>query len=82
MVLDVARLSPNLFWDVERSSVNWQDHRLWLLARILERGRWEDWLEIEKNISTRELRELEPDLRIEARERNFLRTRIRLIDAR
>ena len=81
MAVDVSKLSPILFWDVDPETVTWANHRRWLLTRILERGTWEDWLEVENNTSLDELLDLEPDLKIEARERNFLRTRIRHLRA-
>jgi hypothetical protein len=70
--LDILQLSPSLFWDVDRHSVNWQHHRLWLMQRILERGSWEDWLLVSGVLSDSELIELEPKLKLQSRERNFL----------
>ena len=42
MSLDVAQLSKTLFWDVDQESVDWDRHRVWILERVLTRGRWED----------------------------------------
>jgi len=72
MSLDVARLSPTLFWDVAQESVDWDRHRIWLVERVLARGKWEDWLLVSREISASKLRELEPRLRLQPRERNFL----------
>ena len=73
MQVDISKLSPILFWDVDPVTVSWRDHRIWLLQRVLERGTWEDWLLIDEAISPEELRDLEPVLKLEERERNFLR---------
>ncbi len=72
MSLDIGQLSDVLFWDVARDSVDWEQHKIWLLQRILERGTWEDWLLVSGDLSAAQLRELEPRLRLQLRERNFL----------
>ena len=82
MPLDVSRLSPVLFWDVDPATVRWDEHRRWLLQRVLERGTWEDWLVIDDTVSSEELSKLEPSLDLQDRERNFLRLWIRRRHAR
>jgi hypothetical protein len=72
MSLDPCKLSSTLFWDVDQKSVNWQQHRVWLLQRVLERGKWEDWLLVSGDLSPSDLRELEPRLKLQPRERRFL----------
>lgn len=37
-------LSDHLFWDVDRASVDPGEHAAWLVRRVLEYGRWSDWL--------------------------------------
>jgi hypothetical protein len=81
MSLDVARLSPTLFWDVAKESVDWDRHRVWLVERVLTRGTWDDWLLVSRELSAAKLRELEPRLKLEPRERNFLRNWIDREDA-
>jgi hypothetical protein len=81
MSLDVAQLSPILFWDVSQNTVDWDRHRVWLVQRILTRGTWEDWLLVSRELSALELRELEPRLKLEPRERNFLKNWIDREDA-
>jgi hypothetical protein len=73
MRVDMSKLSSVLFWDMDPVTVSWRDHLIWLLQRVLECGTWEDWLLIDEVISPEELRELEPVLKLEQRERNFLR---------
>ena len=36
-------LSDHLFWDVDRSSIEPERHAPWLVKRVLEYGRWNDW---------------------------------------
>ncbi len=40
----MTELSDHLFWDVERSAVEPERHAAWLVKRVLEYGRWKDWL--------------------------------------
>jgi hypothetical protein len=82
MPLDVSRLSPVLFWDVDPATVRWDEHRRWLLQRVLERGTWEDWPVISDAVSSEELSKLGPSLDLQDRERNFLRLWIRRRHAR
>jgi len=72
----VQQLSPLLFWDVDPHGVDPHKHRGWLLARVLEYGRWEDWCILRKELDCETLRELEPRLNISARSRSFLRLHI------
>lgn len=81
MSVDLAALSPALFWDVSRQSVDWGEHRGWLVQRILTRGTWEDWQLVAGALSREELRELEPRLKLPPRERNFLENWIAREDA-
>lgn len=36
-------LSEHLFWDVDRSTIDLEQHAPWLVKRVLEYGRWRDW---------------------------------------
>jgi hypothetical protein len=66
------QLSPLLFWDVAPESFHWEQHRRWLLQRVLERGRWEDWLLVSSELTMDQIRDLEPSLKLAPRERRFL----------
>ena len=81
MSFSILHLSKTLFWDVTPDSVDWIRHRDWLMQRVLERGTWEDWLLVSAELSVSELKEMEPRLRLAARERNFLMNWIRRSDA-
>jgi hypothetical protein len=39
----VLSLSEHLFWDVDRSTIDPEQHASWLVKRVLEYGRWSDW---------------------------------------
>ena len=82
MSLDISKLSPVLFWDVDPATVSWGKHRVWLLQRVLERGTWNDWLLVAESIDPGELSELEPALKLEERERRFLQNWINRRHAR
>ena len=36
-------LSPHLFWDVDRSTIDPEKHAQWLAKRVLTYGHWTDW---------------------------------------
>lgn len=39
----VQSLSPSLFWDVDRRMIDDEKHRRFIIGRVLERGRMQDW---------------------------------------
>jgi len=39
----ISLLSSHLFWDVDRDAVNWEEDASFLVQRILEYGKDEDW---------------------------------------
>ena len=39
----VRELSPALFWDVDRESIDVDRHRRFIVQRVLERGNMKDW---------------------------------------
>jgi hypothetical protein len=67
-----SHFSKGLFWDINIETLDPVRNRKWLLERILERGRWEDWLLIQEKISAAELRSLAPRLRLTPKSCNFL----------
>jgi hypothetical protein len=68
----IQALSKELFWDVDQSKVTADRHSRWLLERVLERGRWEDWLMVRDHLGKETIRDLAPTLRLKPRERHFL----------
>lgn len=66
----VDRLSPALFWDVDRSTVDETAHRRSIIQRVLERGSLDDWRAIRSTYSlpvivseAQQMRSLEPTAR-------------------
>lgn len=68
----IQQLSKELFWDVDPSGIREDVHARWLLERVLERGRWEDWLEVRTHLRKETIRTLSPSLRLDPKSRNFL----------
>ncbi|MEI8093411.1 MAG: hypothetical protein WCG80_04310 [Spirochaetales bacterium] len=69
----VMQLSETLFWDVDQTKVDANEHRKWLLERVLERGFWNDWILVSTFISREQMVALLPKLRLQPREAAFLR---------
>lgn len=69
----ISRLSPQLFWDINPRTVDVEKNASWLLARVLQRGTWEDWQIVSKFYGKSTLRDLEPSLKVDKKSANFLR---------
>jgi hypothetical protein len=41
--MTVAAFSPNLFWDVDPSTISMEDHAAYIIQRTLEYGQMNDW---------------------------------------
>lgn len=39
----ILDFSPHLFWDTPQESVELENHRQWLVKRVLEKGTLADW---------------------------------------
>lgn len=39
----IQSLSPSLFWDVDRETIDEETHRRFIIGRVLERGQMQDW---------------------------------------
>jgi len=68
----IEQLSPDLFWDVDRTQVDPFRHQKWLITRVIERGRWRDWLLVSSALGPERLQVLAGKLSLKDRERNFL----------
>jgi hypothetical protein len=73
----IGKLSLELFWDVDPESIEPETHCRWILERVLERGRWEDWLLVSSHYGTERISRLAPLLRIDAKAKNFLEQYLR-----
>ena len=69
----LRNLSGELFWDVDRATVDPENHARWLLERVLQRGRWEDWLAVRDHYGKEGLAAIRPELRLDARSANFIK---------
>ncbi len=68
----IFKLSSELFWDTDRSQIDPEKHARWLLERILQRGRWEDWLIIKKHYGKDRIKSISSKLKLDGKSRNFL----------
>jgi hypothetical protein len=59
----MLRLSDHLFWDVDRSSIDPEQHAPWLVKRVLEYGRWSDWQTLIAHYGKPRLMEIATSLR-------------------
>ena len=57
------KFSENLFWDVEESELDMDDHKEFIIHRVLEYGRWEDWTRIRTYYSKQTIKEVVMNLR-------------------
>jgi hypothetical protein len=46
MINSTIGLTPNIFWDIDASSIDWQQHADFVIERVLMRGTFEDWIAI------------------------------------
>ncbi len=65
-------LSPDLFWDVSQAMVDPDKNARWLLERVIQRGRWEDWLLVKERYGKKEIQKLAPRLRLDAKAKSFI----------
>lgn len=66
------QLSPILFWDVDRTTIDTVKHARWLMERILEKGQWEDWILLRDNMGRETLGEHLDELHVDPKARNFI----------
>jgi hypothetical protein len=68
----VDQLSPVLFWDVNRNTIDAVRHARWLIERVLEKGQWEDWILLWDNLGKETISSLSEGLCLDPKARNFL----------
>jgi hypothetical protein len=68
----LSELSPHLFWDVDRETVDPDRHARWVLERVLQRGRWEDWLIARGKYPKETMRALASRLHVDRKAAAFL----------
>ena len=40
---------PSIFWDVNLVDIDWSKHARFVIQRVVERGRIEDWITLKKS---------------------------------
>ena len=69
----INRLSSELFWDINPESFDFSLHKGWILKRVLEFGRWEDWLLIRDHFDKETLKTEMKKIKLDDKAENFLR---------
>jgi hypothetical protein len=41
--ISINDFSPHLFWDVDKNAFDLDNHRIQMIAKVMEYGIWEDW---------------------------------------
>lgn len=59
----ISEFSPHLFWDVEVENLSWEKNSAFLVQRLLEYGKEEDWQLLRKVYSLAEIAEIATNLR-------------------
>jgi hypothetical protein len=60
---DIYKLSAHLFWDVNQEEFSWDDHKAFIVGRVLDYGLWEDWKILNRIITIQEIAEIASNLR-------------------
>lgn len=60
---DINKLSPHLFWDVDRKKCKWKLHKEFIVERVLDYGLWEDWMILYRKAGIKEIGEIAKKLR-------------------
>jgi len=68
----IEQLSSDLFWDVSREEVDPEKHKRWLIERVVQRGRWEDWKLIKTHYSKQEILGLKDKIKLDPKSARFL----------
>ena len=75
----ISALSPHLFWDVDRSGVDIEQHAVWLIRRVLEYGAWADWMRLEEHYGRDRLARIVVTIRsLDPKARTFCQARFDL----
>jgi hypothetical protein len=57
------KFSEHLFWDVEESELDMDQYPAFVIQRVLEYGRWEDWTQIRSYYSMQTIKDAVMNLR-------------------
>lgn len=56
--LTVEDLSPALFWDVDKSDLDFEKHKSFVIQRTLEYGIFEDWIKVKSFYNKEQIKEV------------------------
>jgi hypothetical protein len=62
-VVDISKLSPHLFWDVDIKSVSFEKHSHFIVQRIMNYGKIGDWNHIYKVLGIDKITEIAVEIR-------------------
>jgi hypothetical protein len=51
------KFSENLFWDVDENELDMEQHKEFIIERVLDYGRWEDWTQIRSYYSMQTIKD-------------------------
>jgi hypothetical protein len=60
---EINKFSPNLFWDSDTSTMDMEQHAAFIIARVLDYGRWQDWLFVREYYGMERVKEIALGLR-------------------
>ncbi|MDR1726165.1 MAG: hypothetical protein LBR28_07235 [Bacteroidales bacterium] len=60
---ELNKFSTNLFWDADTSTMDMERHAAFIVGRVLDYGRWEDWLFIRNYYGIERIKEIALGLR-------------------
>ena len=60
---DINSLSPHLFWDVDIREITWEEHKIFILQRVLEYGVLSDWTNLHSHVGIAELGKIATQIR-------------------
>jgi hypothetical protein len=60
---DINSLSPHLFWDVDVKEILWDEHKIFILQRVLEYGVLSDWTNLCSHVGIAELGKIATQIR-------------------
>jgi hypothetical protein len=60
---DINSLSPHLFWDVDIREISWDEHKIFILQRVLEYGVLSDWTNLNSHVGIAELGKIATQIR-------------------
>jgi hypothetical protein len=60
---DLNILSPHLFWDLDKRSITFKDHKQFIVKRILEYGLYTDWTALNQYLDIDEIADIVTEIK-------------------